>query len=400
MAHGRNVLQAIQIMKNTLIKGDNELLSELYEFGESSGRLTKPQILQIWNGTPLERFGDKELRALFEFLNYKYRIGSSDYYFGKRQTHTQVNAPIEFDRKNRYLETIKDQKKREVETSVLSRVGSKIEAVFAKDVCELSKDELIAGFSNMGYTNARVASTELSVVKHYITWCSENGYYAPALNEIKMVKSDDIGFKRMLLHSFVPTPEKLRDIIYATKDKNGPNTDSIIICLYWLGLTLDEVYDLEKSDVDINNGIVNNDHYGQIKIPIELIEIFRSYVNNDEVYKNDERLVLISDETKYFLKRFIYPGTKKTGERLSRVRIKMLVTNFKKQYIEENKEEINFSVKNLNTSGICWRLYQKEKNGESITDEIYRFEGRISNDLGLRVLKTKYQSFKELFCGA
>jgi hypothetical protein len=203
--------ELLQIMSEYLLKGSQKLSKELYEFGDKTGKLSHVTILKMWNGVPLDGFSIKELEALFDFLNPKFNIGNAADYFSespKSEGGWRQDTPMDSNRKQRYLETLSDPIKIKAEESLLKRVGENIEKIFCKDICEMSADELVAGFSNMGYINKRVARNELSAIKHYLEWCSNEGYYAPAYAEIQKISSDDIEIKKELMVFHYPYPRK------------------------------------------------------------------------------------------------------------------------------------------------------------------------------------------------
>lgn len=165
-----------------------------------------------------------------------------------------------------------------------------------------------------------------------------------------------------------------------------------------MGFAFEEIYNLLSRDVDLKNGIVKNQLFGEITIPGELVDVFRNYWNNDIIYM--EKVSFRADKTEYFIQRFIPEGRKLTGCRLSPSRINMLVSEFKRKHEEMSGEPLKITGKNLGISGACWRLYRREINGENLTDDVFRYESRISADIDLEEFKKVYQQYKDIFIGA
>lgn len=234
-------------MKGCPLGKDQELRRKLYEYGEHwdiTGKLSRQTILQIWNGARLEQFDNETLRSLFEFLSFEFGLGHPSLYFGENE---QILAPVSaspqpFDRKEKYLETLPDGASKTYAVSAWKRIGKKVEPLFNKDLCEMSADELVSGLSDMEYTSQRTARNELDVVKRYVEWCWKNDYLAPDCANIKRLRPKEIAVKRGLWLALIPSPDALQKIIYTTKNKDEINTDSVVLCLYWLGFTLDEIY--------------------------------------------------------------------------------------------------------------------------------------------------------------
>ncbi|MPM11458.1 hypothetical protein SDC9_57802 [bioreactor metagenome] len=396
MQNNAKVQAAINLMEPYLINGDPELLKELYRFGEVTGKLSKPQILQMWNGVRLNNFDTTVLEALFEFLSHKFNIGEiTEYFESKRQTVVTSDSET-LERKEKYLATL-DDNNRSFEVSVLSRAMKNIESVFHKDLCEMNNEELLAGLSNMGYINLRAARNDLVIIRKYVDWCSRSGYFAPATNSIGDINVNMIGVKKSIRDKIVPSPEKLRDIIDITKDKDEFSTDVVVIILYWLGLTLEEICELKDSEVDLIGGRIQNNYFGSIPIPTILIKYLRNYIQTDVIYTDNITRVVMPSE--YFIKKFVIRGSSDHNNRLGLGRIKVLPTEFKSKFKNQTGDELKLSGKTLQLSGACWRIYQRELNGEDITDKILQYESRISSYLSTIEFRRTYNLYKELFCG-
>lgn len=193
-----------------------------------------------------------------------------------------------------------------------------------------------------------------------------------------------------------------KQIIEVTKrdelQGNRSITDIIIVCLYWLGFNFEEIYNLEEKDVDLQAGIIRHAHYKEISIPDELSGYFRHYINTDIIHTG--KYFLFADKTKYFIHRFIRENEKTTGERLSLSRMRSSVHSFRIQYKETTGHPLKITSKNLNVSGACWRIYSREKMGEVITDDVIKFEARLTTQPNINEFNRVYGRYKEIFYGA
>lgn len=391
--------EAISKMKACPLGKDQELLRKLYEYGDITGKLSKPDILRIWNGARLDRFSVKTLRSLFEFLSFEFGLGHPALYFGEEgQTSVPASVlPQPFDRKEQYLATLAGGPSKTYDANVLKRVSRKVERLFNKDLCEMSADQLTAGMSDMEYTSQRTVRAELDAVKRYIEWCWQNGYFTPDHANIERIRPKEIAVKRGLWLALTPSPDALQEIIYTTKSKDEVNTDSVILCLFWLGLTLDELYNLKSRNVNLLEKKIQNDYFGEILIPDELIDIFRNYQQNDVV--QSAHLTFYADKTEFFLSRFVHERNL-AGARLTIESIPVTINRFKRKYCESIGREFKISGTNMFTSGACWRLYKRECGGEELTDGVVGYEARTSTPTDIVNFKKTYGIYKELFYNA
>ncbi len=280
-------------------------------------------------------------------------------------------------------------------TNVLTKMSKLVEPIFEKDLCEMGAGELLAGLTGVGYANRRTISNELLVIRHYTQWCHSAGFYTPDILGIQNIKSSDIPIKRGLASAIIPTPKALRKVIDSTRDKDEGNNDSIVVCLYWLGLTPDEVYDLKTEDVDLIEGRIKHPHFGSIAIPGDIIDIFKNYAANDEFQTG--AWTFFADKTEYFLHRFMKKKAL-SGDRMAKERVPQLVTKFRKDYFGETGDALRISGINLNMSGACWRLFQREKSGEEINNAAITYEARIKSEPDAFRFHKTYKLYKELFC--
>lgn len=387
--------EAIKIMEGCITKADQGVLDEMYEYGEATGKLSKSDILRIWNGSDLSKFDEKTLRNLFEFLTVRFNLGNPVLYFGATSNNRSDPEPLKpTDKKELYLETIESDSSKTFAANVLKRVCEKIEPLFNKDLCELSADELIAGMSDMGYRTRRTVRNEMGAILKYLDWCNKSGYYVPDFSNLQRVRADDIAIKRGMMTKLISSPAELQEIINKVKSKDDINTDSVVLCLHWLGLTFEEICHLKSADVDLGNSVIKNPHFGEIKIPDELIDIFKNYAVTESVVCGKREF--FADQTEYFLHRFVLPKAL-NGEKLGDKRIPVMINAFKREYEEATGGKFQISGSNMFMSGVCWRLLQREDSGEDINDQVISYEARTETLADIAEYKKTYALFKEIF---
>lgn len=395
MASPERLREVVKIMEGCITKADQSVLDEMYKHGEASGKLSKSDILRIWNGSDLSKFDEKTLRNLFEFLTVRFNLGNPALYFGAISSSRPDPEPLKpTNKKELYLETIESDSSKTFAANVLKRVSEKIEPLFNKDLCELSADELIAGMSDMGYRTRRTVRNEMGAILKYLGWCNKSGYYVPDFSNLQRVRADDIAIKRGMMTKLISSPAELREIINIVKSKDDINTDSVVLCLHWLGLTFEEICNLKSADVDLINNSIKNSHFGEIKIPDELIDIFKNYATTESVVCGKREF--FADQTEYFLHRFVLPKAL-NGEKIVDQRILVIVNSFKKEYERITGKTLQISGSNMFMSGVCWRLLQRENNGEDVNDKVISYEARTETPADIAEYKKTYALFKEIF---
>lgn len=399
ITQGGNVMiksknEALSIMERYLQNGDDKLRSELYKFGERSGKLSKPDILMMWNGIRLSKFTPQKQAAIFEFLSQYIDLSTAqDFFIIKAPAPTGQVLP--FDRKEEYLRTVANEETRAVYGSILRRAARNIETVYGKDLCELDAAELSAGVSEMGHTNTNTIRSNFALLKTYIKWCKDNGYFVPHWDKIDAMISPELAINRSLRSKLIKDAQTLQTMIFSTRDKEDTNTDSVILCLSWMGFTMDEIYDLKREDIHLETMSIRHPLLGSVTIPDEFRTIISRYDHSTEA--SSGLLTFVADESDYFIKRFVKPNQKRTGDRMSRSRLPILITKFARDYRELSGNDQKITAMNIFTSGACWRIYQREAGGETVTDELITEETRLSSERSIEAFRKIYQGYKEVF---
>jgi len=382
--------KTIDDVNRIFASADEQLLLDLSKYGEKTGRLSVASILRVWNGVSADKLPTSDLDALIEFLQGKY---GKEFLVCKNSLYDK-----EINKKQKYLLLIQNQAKRAAERSLLNRVHENIESVFKKDICELTAEELSAGFSNMGYNSKRVAANDLSMIKHYLEWCYKEGYYVPAYSAINQISIDDIGIRGGLRNSIVPTPEDLANKIVVVKQNDSRYNDVMVICLFWMGLIFDEIYDLRIDDVLIDDCAILNPYFEKVIIPEPLVPFFKAYIESQFSQSSDAEST--TDKSRYFIQQYVKRSDGSSDGRMHPQRIRVLVNEFKNKYNNISNDKIDIAPPILLTSGACWRIYQQEQSGLFIDDDLIRYEARITSSAQIRDFKEVFKQYKEIFFGA
>lgn len=390
----------LEFMEQYLGHGSDKLKDDLYNFGLTTGQLTQSEIMMAWNGVSMSKFPAVKQLAFLEFLsNYAPELRGTEALFGVRPRIESKPLPP-FDRKKSFSST--QESSSNLYFNVLKKVSQTVENIFGKDLSELAAEELIAGMSEMKYTNITTLRNDLNIVKRYIKWCYESGYYSPHNNEVQRVTVKDVPIYRAVALKLIKDPAELQQIIYQTREKGGINTDSVILCLYWMGFARSEIHDLKKSDVDVETHTILHPEWGEVPIPEEFRDIVSRYYDTQDV--KHLGINYLADESERFLKKYVRNVVELTATPMSIGRIDVLVNSFAKEYARVTCKEQRITGTNLINSGACYRIYSQvsamdEDERKDALDGLVAKEFRKSSPGQVTTFKKLYDNYAKHFFG-
>lgn len=384
----------IKKMEKEIAKGDKSLLDELIRYGNSSGLLSSAQVLKMWNGVSLDTFSDTALMAALNVMKDRLCIDDiSNYFRDARMLDDVTGDPV---RKNDFLQTI-DEKVLANTKSFLRRAGKKIEAHFHKDLCELNDKELMEGLDHMGYTNMRAIYNDLVILKKYLRWCHDAGYFTPAFYEVDKVKPKAV--KMSPVKSQFRSPDDLMKYIETVYTMDMNLTPIVAIMLYWMGFNIDEAVSVRVDDVDLAKGTIASGFYGDIVIPEAFIEWIKRYMSSDIIeYTNDMGTrAMYAQPSEYLLKQYVFRNKLSSdGGKCDKGMLKSAVWRVSKVCNEAFDGTVKITSKGVSVSGAMYRLRVQEAREEITDADIVReFRADPDDKIEISLLKRSYEKYKE-----
>jgi hypothetical protein len=177
----------------------------------------------------------------------------------------------------------------------------------------------------------------------------------------------------------------------------------MVCILLFEGFTEEEIIELEEQELDLNNNILyNREHTKKIYLSEELKNIFKNTVGitSFELPSSDgkHRTLQLPDNHRLY-RRVEYRSN--SNESLI-LKFRSILSILKNKYYKITYEQISLSPQNIIDSGIFYRLYQKEKNGEILIDNDFSYNVNKELDVTwqrdkININKRLYRDWKEAF---
>lgn len=270
--------RAVAYILKIISEKDDNVLQNMYRHFKDAGAIPQEEILKLWHGfTSVDTLKDKEIEELLQFCLST--SASNEYQDFLIEVDT---SPI----KIKYIDSIKNKKTQYAVRQYLEVFTEKIESVYHKDLCQLSKKEALNGLSNL--PNASVASLRqaLTVARGYCNWCIENHEFDGQANNIfKRIKVGDIPLEPWIKDNVVKDANELMARIENTIPINQGFVAPVAAALAWMGFDIETSTQLKNADVNIFDRNINGK-----KIPQELLPVFVSYSNSSDTDLDDPYL--------------------------------------------------------------------------------------------------------------
>lgn len=276
---------------------------------------------------------------------------------------------------------------------------------YGMDFCNFNYDTLINVLSRRLSQSKTSRDTQLSLLRGYISWCIANKIKKNNENPILAIKAKDIDTSVQIRKQFIGSPEQLQEILdkllASEKDEAIDVMYRMVVWLLYSGFTEEEILELEKDDVDFDyNVIKSHDGDKEIAMDANLRNIIKNVVDLDGVYRNSFygnpiKLDLV-DDNKLFRK----IKRKDSANNVSILRSRLSLLS--KKYSDENYEMISLSTKRLWVSGIFYRLYQRERNKEVLTNDDFKYDVNLNStgkNISARIgyNKKDYENWKKAY---
>ena len=302
--------------------------------------------------------------------------------------------------KEQKIKFLKDEYGLDTEKTLKSVVNfwcnvSQYEAEKNKDVLEFGTADFIDLLNRLNIRTASSFSNRKNLILVYLQWGVRNKDYS--LENVN--RFIDLHFKE-IIHSdrikdkFFKNFDDLNECIQ-TAIKSKEKQDSYkyqvvtaILYLLWLGLTLEEIYMLQLSNIDFQNNIINYNNM-QYHINSETNQYIQRHIVNA---KDDNQMLLelLNDD-----------------KNITRSTMRAYISEFANIFNNIDSSDIYYEhllyPKDISESGLFYRLFEQEKkNGiqiNSISDKLllqfgYRNE---SNPSMLTKLSDRYKTWRHVF---
>jgi integrase len=273
------------------------------------------------------------------------------------------------------------------------RIASK-EFDYSKDIVEMTQDELIDTFKSLNIRREESRGHFLSLIKSYVNWAilndkTQNG------NAIARITPESIGTEEAVKDNMIKSPEHLQEILDDALDReNYENKSKMCDLLFWLlyqGIRLEEIQALKKDSIDFNTNTVTTILGTEFSLSDDIARLWKecatiTYYEKKNGKSQYAKSSNVSEYVKYdlvdnkYLFRSIVGNKVNTNTMMNFNQLRKLIA-----YVFDACEKKTIPARNINYSGIFYKLYLLEKEGHSITPEIiakyFRIKYNASSNL-------------------
>lgn len=364
-------------MESCILKNDQSVYRDLSM--NHAKTVSATEMLLLWNGG--KSFSDLSVQQLKElhkrFLkHYPDIFEPENKYFDRPADGTSETDFINKSRKDEFVWWAKENCKDTAVIVYLRTGGKSIESFFKKDLCDLNKDEAIAGLSNLKYYIPDSIRKAIHSISVYAEWCRSKVYIAPQKIAFETIKASTVPLDGGVAKHMIMSPSDLVDVLETVSNLDEGRYEVIALCLAWLGIDTQEAISLRNEEVDTLNGIITVSESKKPrtidKIPDGILNALQKYVANDQVV-DGKGTVRELDDLGYFLKRriaILTPPSSLTGRPLDVHSIRNGIVTLSSKYSEISDTNREFDTSAVMMSGKMFRLSELEFAGEDITDDI------------------------------
>lgn len=296
--------------------------------------------------------------------------------------------------KNRFIYQYSGSEYMKLECERVFNLFENYEIQWGADICTRSAEELQPIIDKIAGVRSRSKVRQFAILREYVKWCIGVGVEG-ATNGLLEV--DTLGLSKLRLH-MVPNPMSLQkycdDIFEPEKDET---VDNINRCYFWLafsGMNEKEILEVECSDIDIQNMVIN---YKGERYPIypQAIPSLKNCVNLQRfVYKHKNYVKNFSYKERVHSKKLMrgIKGLYSISALREAVAREAAVTDIEGR----RKTNLKLSYYRVYLSGIFYRAYEMEKAGypvdfKDVTNKFLRNKGYVASHEENELEKKKRQ---------
>jgi hypothetical protein len=258
---------------------------------------------------------------------------------------------------------------------------------YSKDIIDMDLVQLLDSLKSLNIRRAESRGHLLSLLRGYRNWAYLNKK-TKNKDVVGIVTPESIGTDEAVKVNMIGSPEHLQLIFDDALDyefyENKSKMSELLLRLLYEGITLEEIQALKKTDIDYNGNKVKTIHGTEFTVSDEIAQLWKQCAKMDYYEKKNGRALFsdkanVNEYTKYDLEESVYlfrtivsnksyPNTMMTLDALRKVLLSVFSACERK----------TIPARNINYSGIFYKLLQAEKAGTVITPEVIAEYFRIA----------------------
>jgi hypothetical protein len=291
------------------------------------------------------------------------------------------------------------------------RVASK-EDDYSKDIADMDQAEILDTLKSLGIRREESRGHLLSLMRGYVNWAILNGK-TKNVNVLDKITPESIGTNEAVKENMIGSPEHLQFILDDALDyeyyKNKSKMSELLLKLLYEGITIEEVQAFKKTDIDPRENRIDTVTGKQFFVNAQLTRLWKECSGITYYEKKNGRSMYakssnVNDYTKYDVNDNMYLfrtiiGTKGNSSSM------MTLDSLRKIILSVFSacEKKTIPARNINYSGIFYKLLLLEREGKAITPGVIAehfwltFNGQTNLSAVTRKWRIDYEDWKIAF---
>jgi len=268
------------------------------------------------------------------------------------------------------------------------RIASK-ETEYSKDLADMNLTQLVDTLKSLNIRREESRGHLLSLLRGYVNWCILNGKTTNT-NVINQITPESIGSINAVVDNMIGGPKHLNQIFEDALDyenyENKSKMSELLLRLLHEGITLEEIQAFTKNDINYDNSEIKTVHGMTFKVSDEIACLWKECTNIDFYEKKNGRSQVskksnVKEYTKYdlvnnkYLFRTIVSNKVNANDKITLDSLRKIILT-----VFTACEKKTIPARNINYSGIFYKLYLLEQEGKEITPELLIEYFRITYD--------------------
>ena len=271
-----------------------------------------------------------------------------------------------------------------------ARIADK-ENAYSKDIADMNLSELLDSLKSLNIRREESRGHLLSLLRGYVNWAILNNKTENA-NIIGQVTPESIGTDNAIKETMIASPEHLQLIFDDALDyenyENKSKMSELLLRLLYEGITLEEVQAFKKTDIDYEERKIRTVNDTDFIVSDYIARLWKdcttiTYYERKNSRAANAKTSNINEYTKYdlhdnkYLFRTIIGKKGNSNDMITMDTLRKIILA-----VFTACEKKTIPARNINYSGIFYKLYSLEKEGTVITPEIIAEYFRIKYKQG------------------
>jgi hypothetical protein len=268
------------------------------------------------------------------------------------------------------------------------------ETEYGIDLVDMNHQQVVDTLKSLNIRREESRGTLLSLLRGYANWCILNNKTTNE-NVINQVTPESLGSVETVADNMIGGPDHLNKIFEDALDydnyENKSKMSELLFRLLFEGITLEEIQSFTKKDINYDTNEIKTIHGMTVKVSDDLARLWKECTTLTFYEKKNGRAEAskktnVNEYTKLdlvdnkYLFRTTVSNKVNDNDMITLDSLRKIILS-----VFTALERATIPARNINYSGIFYKLYLLEQDGVEITPEIIAQYFRISHDENTRL---------------